>query len=253
MTDQKQEKPKQPNWIVKAGGDAILAGGVTGSGSLLASLVFGWPIEIVPEMALTGFTISLYTSWKHSKEKDKPKSKSKPRGRSIDFNHGKGTTKIYPDDTLEFSIEQGGYVLRESYAQGVWRKVAHKGSRPLVRPVESVDKPRELDEFMFYSQGLQLRETHVKLFLARAWKWHQFGKGLSARQYVRNFSQMPAWFQELSPMWFYAMLELLRCAGDHCHFYLVVEYGNGWRSLINEPRLTLRILRWYEIERRKAR
>ncbi len=247
MTDnQKQEKPKQPNWIIKSGGDAVIASCATG----LASYVFGIPIEYMPRVALAGGAFSLYISWSHSKSKERPKKKQK----GIPFTTYKGTKYInpYSDDKLEYSIEQGGYILRETYAQAIWRKVSRKGSRPVIKPVESVSKPNELDEFVFHSLGLQLRQVHVDLFLKRAWKWRQFGKGLSARQHVRNFSQMPAWYQELSPAWYYAMLELLRCAGDHCHFHLVVEYENGWRSLINEPHLTMRILRWYEIERRKG-
>ncbi len=236
MTDQKQEK--QPNWLIKAGGDAVLATGIVG----LASLVVGVPPEYIPRVALAGTSYSLFISWQHSKAKEKPR---KPKGRQIPFNLGE-------DIKMEYSLERGGYILRESYVQAAWRKIARKGSRPLVKSVESVDKPRELDEFMFHSLGLQLRQTHIKLFLNRAWKWRQFGKGLSAREHVRNFSQMPAWFQELSPAWFYAMLDLLRCAGDFTGFHLVVEYENGWRSLINEPFLTMRILRWYESERRKG-
>lgn len=249
MTDQKQEKPKQPNWLIKAGGDAILAGGATGLGSLVGSLVFRWPVETALQVALVGATYSLYTSWSNSKEKDKPKKKS--QGRAIPFTTIKGTKNVYPDDTLEYSIEAGGYVLRESYGQALLRKIAHKGSRPVVRSVEPVSKPRELDEFMFHSLGLQLRQVHVDLFLKSAWRNRQYGKGLSARRWVRCFSQRSMWYQELSPMWFYSMRELLLKAGDHCGLHLVIEYGNGWRSLVVEPHLAMRILRWYECERRK--
>lgn len=246
MTDQKQEKPKQPNWLIKAGGDAILAGGAFGLGALVA----GVPSEYIARVSLAGAGYSLYISWKHSKEKDGPRQ-VKNRGRSIPFTTIRGTKNVYPDDTLEYSTEQSGYILRESYGQAAIRFILRKGSRPVVRSVEPVSKPRELDEFMFYSMGMQLRQTHVKLFLNRAWKWRKFGKGLSARQHVRNFSQMPAWYQELSPVWFYAMLDLLGKAGNYTGLHLVIEYENGWRSLVVEPHLTMRILRWYEIERRK--
>lgn len=247
MTDQKQEKPKQPNWLVKAGGDAILATGVTG----LASFVIGVPLEYIPRVALAGTCYSLYTSWKNSKEKEKPKQKN--RGRAIPFTTVKGTKNVYPDNNFELSIEQGGYVLRENYRQAFWRKISRKGSRPVVRPVENVDRPGELDEFIFYSQGLQLRQVHVDLFLKSAWRNRKYGRGLSARRWVRNFSQRPAWFQELSPMWYFAAIDLLENAWRYCDGYcLMVAYENGWRSLIEEPHLTLRILRWAEVEKRKS-
>ncbi len=245
MTDQKQEKPKQLNWLIKAGGEATLATGVVG----LASFVVGVPYEYIPRVALVGPLFSLYLSWSHSKERDKPKRKNK--GRSIPFNHGKGSTSIYPDK-LEFSIEQGGYVLRESYGQAIFRRLSGKDNRSVVRQIEQIDKPKELDEFVFYSRGLQLRQVHVDLFLKSAWRNRKYGKGLSTRRWIRNFSQRPAWYQELSPAWYFAMLDMLRCAGDFTGFYLVVEYENGWRSLANEPFLTMRILRWYEIEKRKS-
>ncbi len=247
MTDQKQEKPKQPNWIVKAGGDAVIAGGAFGAASLVVTFAFDWPIIAAPQVALVGFTYSLWTSWQHSKEKDKPKGKSKSKGRTIPFNHGRGSTTI----DMEYSLQNGGVMLRESYIQALKRKIR---GEPRVRPIrqfENVSKPKELDEFVFFSQGLQLRQYHVDLFLKSAWKNRQYGRGLSARRWVRGYSQRELWFQELSPMWFFAMLDLLRNASDYCQFHLVVEYENGWRSLLSEPHLTMRILRWYEVERRK--
>ncbi len=121
MTDQKQEKPKQPNWLVKASGEAILAGGVFG----LGSFVVGVPSEYLARVTVAGAAYSLYVSWKHSKDKDKPKTKKQT---GIPFTTIKGTKYVdpYSDEKLEYSIKQRGYVLRESYGQTIWRQVKGK-------------------------------------------------------------------------------------------------------------------------------
>lgn len=256
MTDQQQEKPKQPSWLIKAGGESLLAGGVFG----LGALVFGVPSEYVVKVIATGVGYSLLISWKHSKEKDRPKKKSK--GRVIPFNHGKdrygkSRTDIYPDDTLEYSVQQNGYVLRESYGEALLRKVLRKGSRPVVKPVESVDRPKILSEFIFCSHYddflVELREKHVKRFLDSAWRNREkHGKSLSERQWVRRRSQRPVWYKELPcPVWYYGMRNLIMDTQNTLKIQMIISTRNNWYQMACEPHEFLARLKWYEIERRK--
>ena len=206
------------------------------------SFTLGVPIEFIPRVTVAGMSYSLFLSWRSSKGLG---NKSKG-GRLIPFNHGQGSSKI----KMEFLTSTGGYIARESYWQAIVRKLS--GSRKVAdRIVAPATRPNELDEFTFYSQGLQLREVHVKLFLRLAWRNRQYGKGLSARRWVRNFSQRPAWYQELSPAWYYAAMDLLWRSGKCTGYHLVVRYENSWLSLVNEPALTLNVMKWYEYDRRK--
>jgi hypothetical protein len=250
MTQQKPDvaQPKR-DLIPKPAQDAFWAGCATSG----FSIVMGVPGEHIWKVFIGGASLVIGLHVKRSIAlglSDSRKKKQKRENVGIPFTTQKGTK--YIDMDLEFSIEQGGYILRESYGQALLRKVLRKGSRPVVKPVEPVERPKELNEFVFYSQGLQLRQVHVDLFLKSAWRNRQYGKGLSARRWVRYWSQRELWYKELRPMWYYAMLDLLLSAGDYCQFHLVVEYENGWRSLVNEPHLTMRILKWYEVEKRKS-
>jgi hypothetical protein len=240
MTDTQQEKPKQ-NLIPSSFYQAFLAGGAA-SGLAIA---FGTPVEYGPRIFLAGSCFSLYLSWRDSRYQTAPRKK--PKGRQIPLNSLSGQRKI----NMELVMSQGGYITRESYLDGFKRWLSG-GPKPVARQVETVNRPKELDEFVFYSQGLQLREKHVKLFLTSAWRNRQYGKGLSVRRWVRNQSQRPAWYQELSPTWYYAMIDLLYKAGDYTGWQLVVRYHNGWLSLVDgNIRLTLSVLKWYEYETRK--
>ncbi len=225
MTDQEQEKPKQPNWLIKAGGDALLAGSFAGSGSLLASLIFDWSIETVPQVSLAGFTISLYTSWLNSKEKDKPKTK---KGRSVPFNLGeKGRID------LEYSQQ---YMVREDYSSGLKRLIFGKKEEPMVRQTMSKPtKSRYQNEQVFRSYHdnyeVELLAVHIKLFLKSAWKHRDYGKGLSHRRWVRNTSQRPQWWKDLGNYWYQAFINLLREAQRLLRKQLVIKTRNNWYRL----------------------
>jgi hypothetical protein len=241
MTEKvQQEKPK--NLIPSSFSQAFLAGTVASS----LSFVIGVPVEYLPRVAVAGISYSLFLSWKDSRIETSPRKKAKSNTRQIPFNHGKGSQKI----DMEFSMSTGGYMIRESYLQAFVRKLSGKRQK-VDRRIKPVERPRELDEFIFHSQGLQLREIHIKLFLKSAWRNREYGKGLSARRWVRNFNQRPAWYKELSPAWYYAAMELLWKAGCYSQWNLVVRYDNSWLALVNEPRTTLNILKWYESEKSK--
>jgi hypothetical protein len=242
MTQQaKQDKPK--NLIPPSFSQAFLAG----ASSAILSWGIGVPFEYVPRVAAISAGYSLYRSLQDSRYLTAPRKRA-TRGRQIPINHGRGQSSI----NMEFSVAQGGYITRETWGQGLKRFVLG-GSRPVTRPMQKVDRPKELDEFPFHSNGLQLREKHVKLFLASAWRNREYGRGLSARRWVRNFSQRPAWYRELSPAWYYAMMALLHNAEKYTHWQLIVRYDNSWLSLVDgDLRLTMCILKWYESERKKV-
>lgn len=230
MTDQTQQKPKF-DIIPKPVQRAIYAGLIGGG----CSVVFGVPTEFAPRIALVGACYSLAISWR---ELGKPGSKRR-RGRQVLVN-GQAMS-------LEYSLGQPGYIARETWGERVTRWVYGRGETPAVsRPARSVLRPAEVDEFTFFCRGIQLRESHVKLFLRSAWHNRQYGKGLSARRWVREFSQRPAWYKELSPAWFYAMRQLLFDAQTGLGLQLVTLDANNWLSLANEPFTTLSLLKWYE-------
>lgn len=239
MTEARQEKPKSKNLIPPSFSQAFLAG----ASSAAVSYVIGVPIEHIPRVAVAGAGYSLFRSWQDSRLLSAPKRK----GRQIPFNHGENQSKI----NMELSVAQGGYITRESYFDSVKRLVL--GNPKLkTREIQNVDRPSELDEFVFYSRGLRLREKHVKLFLQSAWRNREYGKGLSARRWVRNFERRPVWYRELSPAWYYAMIELLWNASEYTRWQLIVKYDNSWLSLVDgDLRLTMNILRWYEFDRQK--
>jgi len=240
MTEARQEKPKPKNLIPPSFTQAFLAG----ASSAAVSYVIGVPIEHIPRVAVAGAGYSLFRSWQDSRLLTAPKKK---QGRQIPFSYGEKQSNI----NMELSIAQGGYITRESYFDGIKRVIL--GSPKLkVREIRNVNRPSELDEFVFYSRGLRLREKHVKLFLQSAWRNREYGKGLSARRWVRNFEQRPSWYRELSPAWYYAMIELLWKAGDYCEWHLIVRYDNSWLSLVDgDLRLVLNVLKWYEYDRQR--
>jgi hypothetical protein len=101
-------------------------------------------------------------------------------------------------------------MARETWGDTLNRWVFGRGEASgKVKPKSLVPRPTELDEFIFISNGIQLREVHVKLFLKSAWRNRKYGKGLSERRWVREFSQRPAWYQELSTDWYFAVMDLL--------------------------------------------
>ena len=238
MTDNQQVKPK--NLIPIPITQALLAGSAASG----VSFVLGVPAEHIPRIAVAGASYSLWLSWQESRLKTTPNKKKR---RQIPFSYGNGSSKI----DMEFSTSTGGYVTRETYFQGLWRIVF--GTPKLTPgPIKSVSRPNELDEFIFHSQGLQLREKHVKLFLQSAWRNKANGKGLSARRWVRNFDQCPFWYKELSPNWYFSIMDLLYKAGNYAQWGLIIEYDNGWKSLADgDLRLTLSVLKWYEYEKGK--
>lgn len=250
MTEDQQEKQGK-NLIPNPVNQALLAGGASGLASLAASLFFDVPGEQAFKMAsgvfLSGSCYSLYISWSDNRNKGKPRKRT-PRGRQIPFNHGRGTQKI----DMEYSVEQGGYVLRETYFQAFKRKIYGHPARSMpIRTIEEIARPEILDEFIFWSQGVQLRKVHVDLFLKSAWRNRANGKGLSKRRWVRDFSQRPAWYKELSPAWFFAIRQLLYSAQEFTGQQLIIEQANQWSMLAIEPYQLIRILKWYEYERRK--
>lgn len=246
MTDTQQVKPiphknggGPKNRIPTPITQALLAGSVASG----ISFIIGVPVDYVPRVAVAGASYSLWLSWMESRTKTAPKKK---RSRQIPYSYGSSSTKI----DMEFSTSTGGYITRENPI----RRFIFGNPKPTVRSVEPVSRPNELDEFVFHSKGLQLREKHVKLFLASAWRNRANGKGLSARQWVRNANQRPAWYQELNPTWYYAMMSLLRQAGNYTGWHLIVRYDNGWLSLVEgDLRLTLNIMKWYEWEKNAKR
>jgi hypothetical protein len=245
VVDQEQEKRQPKNLIPKSVSDALLAGGATG----LVSLAFGVPSEYAPRVALAGAGLSLYLSWSDSRYKTRPKRRRK--GRQIPFNHGRGSQQI----DMEYSLERGGHMVRETYLQALRRKISGNPRQVKTPDVSPVNRPKILSEFIFHShydgQIIQLRKVHVDLFLKSAWHNRQNGKGLSARRWVRNFSQRPAWYKELSPLWYYAMRNLLYDAQIFTGQQIVIELNNQWSSLAIEPYQLIRILKWYEWEKRK--
>jgi hypothetical protein len=156
---------------------------------------------------------------------------------------------------MEYSLERGGYMVRETYLQALKHKFLGNPRQVKTPDVSPVNKPKVLSEFIFHShydgQIIQLRKVHVDLFLKSAWRNRQNGKGLSARRWVRNFSQRRAWYKELSPLWYYAMRNLLYDAQVFTGQQIVIELNNQWSSLAIEPYQLIRILKWYEWEKRK--
>jgi hypothetical protein len=212
---------------------------LAGSTSLV-SAGLGVPLEYVPRMSLIGAGFSLWLSWNDSREETKPKRR-KSKGRAIPFRSAQGVTNVYPD-ALELSMGQSGTLTRETYWQGIKRKWS--GTPGLGVPIRPVTK-----EFVFISQGMQLQQVHVELFLKSAWRNRKSGKGLSGRRWVRNFNQRPAWYQELSPTWYYAMMQLLYDAQIKTGWQLIYTLDNQQSFLNVEPYHLIRILRGVEIEK----
>jgi hypothetical protein len=241
MTEAKQEKPK--NLIPKPVSQAFLAGSSAG----VLSYVFGVPVEYLPRVALAGAGFSLYLSWQDSRHETKPKKK---RGRSIPFNHGRGSQKI----DMEYSMAAGGYLVRESYWQAIKRKLSGT-PRSAVIQSQPVTRPKILDEFIFIShykgQAIQLREPHVKLFLASAYRNRANGVGLSMRHWERRRSQRPAWYKELPPLWFRGMSMLLWNTQKYLNRQIVITLDNQQSFLAVEPFELFILLKWYECEKGK--
>lgn len=232
-----ENKDKQPkaNLIPKPIQRAFYAGFSAGG----LSFVFSVPVEFLPRIVVAGATYSLIKSWLELG----PKRKS-GNGRRVMLN---GRTI-----DLEYSVSQGGYMARETWGELGKRLVFGRSeANTLVKPNIAVLRPSELDEFIFVSNGLQLRELHVKLFIKSAWRNRQYGKGLSERRWVREFSQRPAWYKELSTDWYYAVMKLLLNCQSSLGYQMITVKANGWLNLANEPFMTMRLLKWYEIERRK--
>jgi hypothetical protein len=251
VSEETQQERAKTNLIPNPLNQAFLAGSAAGLASLSGSLFF----DVLPDQAfkmasgvfLAGAGFSLYLSWYDGRARAKPR---KRRGRQIPFNHYRGSQKI----DMELSIGQPGYVTRESWPERLNRWVYGKGEAKIdVKPTALVPRPAELDEFVFLSQGLQLREVHVKLFLKSAWRNRKNGKGLSERRWVREFSQRPAWYQELSTDWYYAIMRLLAdCQRGLGYQLIVYNRGNNWLNMANEPFMTMRLLKWHESEKRKV-
>jgi hypothetical protein len=221
MNDQKQQKR---NLIPKPVQQAFYAGFSAGC----LSVAFGVPFEYAPRVALAATGFSFWLSYQDSRGRTRRR-----RGRQVPFTSAQGRKTI----DLEYAIERFVYGRKEANSP--------------VEPMVAVPRPKELDDFIFVSQDIQLREVHVKLFLKSAWRNRQYGKGLSERRWVRNFSQRPAWYQELSTDWYYAMMRLLFNTQSYLGLHMVMMRSNRWMSLVNEPFMTLRLLKWYESERRK--
>lgn len=231
MTDTQQEKSK--NLIPSSFSQAFLAGGIASG----LSIAFGTPIEYAPRIFLAGSCFSLYLSWQDSRHLTAPRKKSK--GRSIPFNSYKGQKKIYPD-SLEFSIlSNQSFVNRLIYGKQT-------------REIEIVDRPKILNEAVFYShyggQRIELRGGHVKLFLANAWKNRAYGKGLSRRRWDRERSQRPYWYKELPTVWYFGMSMLLWDAQRKLNIQIVVKTGHQWYALAIEPKELYHCLKWYNYE-----
>jgi hypothetical protein len=242
MTEAKQEKPK--NRIPKPISQAFLAGSSAG----VLSYVFGVPVEYLPRVALAGAGFSLWLSWQDSRYETSPKKRK--AGRSIPFNHGRGSQRI----DMEYSMSAGGTLIRETYLQAIWRKLLPDNSSGQIVAINSMERPKILDEFIFVShyrgQAIQLREKHVKLFLASAWKLKN-GKGLSIRHWERRRSQRPAWYKELPPLWFRGMSMLLWNTQKYLNRQIVITLDNQQSFLAVEPFELFILLKWYECEKRK--
>lgn len=241
MTDTQLIKPK--NKIPTPITQALLAGSFASG----VSFVLGVPAEHIPRIAVAGASYSLWLSWQESRLKTTPNKKKR---RQIPFSYGNGSSKI----DMEFSTSTGGYVTRETYFQGLWRIVF--GTPKLTPgPIKSVSRPSILDEFVFTSnykgQTVELFGKHVKLFLGDAWKNKNNGAGLSRRRWDRDRLKRPAWFRELSPVWYFGMLMLLRNAQKELNIQMVIKTGHQWYSLAIEPRELYGCLKWYEYQIRK--
>lgn len=223
MTKQKQEsKLKSYQDAAKA---AIIGG--------LVSLAFGVPVEYVSRVALACGAYTLFLSLKNSVIKT---------NRMIPYNSANENRNI------KFDYVASGYIYRDT--PGDWLKslFSKKPDKPQVR------RPATLDEFTFrvFCKGsfVELKETHVKLFLNDAWRNRSNGKGLSARRWVRNRSQRPGWYLDLSPIWYYGLRELIAQAQYWLKIQLIVSSGNNWYHMSMPPREFYNLLKWYEIERR---
>lgn len=150
-------------------------------------------------------------------------------------------------------MSSGGMVLRETFPQAIWRKIRRKPAPHQQRVNKPAARPAILDEVIFTShykgQAIQLREKHVKLFLASVYRNRANGKGLSMRRWIRHRSQRPAWYRELSPIWFYGMSMLIWDAQRRLNKQLVVTLDNQQSFLTVEPHELYAILKWYEYEK----
>lgn len=232
VTDMAKAKEKQPNRIALP--KPIQRAFYAGVGLSLGSIVLGVPIEHIPRVAAAGACYSIMADWHNLG------LKPYKRKRQVIVN---GSRRI----NLEYSLDRGGYIARETYLEAMKRLLT--GAKAEVPPRQKAQRPSELDSFTFVSDGLQLREEHVKLFLRSAWRNRQYGRGLSARHWVRNFNRRPLWYKELSPAWFYAMRQLLFDAEAGLGVQVVIVGGNQWLTMANEPHLTMRLLKWYECEK----
>jgi len=241
-----EQQPQSKNPIPKPVYQAIAAAVVAGG----SSFVFGVPIEYVPRVAVAGIVYSVFQSYSDIRYQVSPRVR-RPRGRQIAVNTVNGSRKI----DMEYSVSQGGYIVRETYAQAIKRFVFGKPQADKRQPEIKVNRPEALDDFIFRShyqgQVVELAETHVRLFLQSAWRNRANGKGLSQRRWVRERSQRPAWYQELSPVWYYGMSMLLWDAQKALKRQLVIETGYQWYALNVEPRQAMGLLKWYESIKRQ--
>ncbi len=254
MTEAKQGKPR--NLIPKPVSQAFLAGASIGTISLAMSLKNNVPGDQAFQSAtilfLAGVGLSFGFSWNDSRLEAKPRKRN--RDKAISFSSLQGTKNIYRDE-LEYSVAQGGILVRESYFQALKHKISGNPRPRQMNPIESMERPASLDEFIFYShykgQLVQLQAKHVKLFLSSAWRNRANGVGLSQRHWERRRSQRPNWYKELHPLWFRAMWMLLWNTQKYLNRQLVITLNNQQSFLVVEPHELFIYLKWYECEKGK--
>jgi hypothetical protein len=203
-------------------------------------LVFGAGVGFLAGLAWNGAEPRI-AKWIAGNEKRTRKVK--------EIHPSKGRRSIYHDGrnipiNFEAALVNGqpGFIARESILQSFRRLIAGK-RQPRIIESQAVARPPEIDEFKFYSQGLQLLESDVLRFLQNAWRNNQRGRGLSERRWCgKNRETLPHWFK--GEGWYWAMMNLLANTEEKTHVQIVAIKGNGWKMLLHSDRATYALLRY---------
>jgi hypothetical protein len=145
---------------------------------------------------------------------------------------------------------QPGYITRDSWPDIILGWFRHP--RPMSSS-KTTGKPSVLEEFVFISQYLgqpiELQEKNVKRFLAAAWYNRDRGSGLGERRWVREWKRRPAWYQELGPPFYYAMLSLIGGAQKQLNRQLVIKLGHQQYGLKFDHHTMYGLLKWVELQK----
>ena len=209
----------------------VLMGGLCGFG-----LSLGWS-------GLSTIAEGIADGKRDGREGNRPFGRKERHKRQLVVNTSSGRKQVSIPQSFEY---QPGYIVRETWLDAAKRIVFGATEPPYTIPHSATVKPPEIDEFKFFSRGIQLLESDVLRFLSNAWRNREKGRGLSERRWCgKNGETLPGWFKGTE--WYWAFIHLLAEAEALTGIQVVIVKRNGWKLLLHTPRATYALLRYAEV------